>query len=107
MPIPPSGHRSLSWVRAECEPEKCGIVQQTHTKRCTLHADEAAHWDAPHAKYQTHQIDHSEAFSLDGACTNQTESSLARLGRAVDGQHHHVSPQYLHQHANHATWLGD
>jgi hypothetical protein len=23
----------------------------------------------------------------------------------VDGQHHHVSPQYLYQYANHAAWL--
>ena len=25
----------------------------------------------------------------------------------VTGQHHHVSPQYLHQYANHAAWLED
>ena len=25
----------------------------------------------------------------------------------VDGQHHHVSPQYLYQYANHAAWLED
>jgi hypothetical protein len=25
----------------------------------------------------------------------------------IDGQHHHVSPQYLYQYANHATWLED
>jgi hypothetical protein len=25
----------------------------------------------------------------------------------VRGQHHHVSPKYLHQYATHAAWLED
>ena len=72
-----------------------------------VHADEATHWDALHAKYLTWRINHSEAYSKGGACTNQAESFLARLRRMVDGQHHHVSPQYLHQYATHAAWLED
>ena len=72
-----------------------------------VHADEAAHWDALHAKFQTYRINHSEAYSLNGACTNQAESFLARLRRMVDGQHHHVSPQYLHAYASHAAWMED
>jgi hypothetical protein len=35
------------------------------------------------------------------------ESKFSRLRRMIDGQHHGVSPQYLHQDANHAAWLGD
>ena len=73
----------------------------------TLHADEATHWDALHAHFETQRINHTVAYSLDGACTNQAESFLARLRRMVDGQHHHVSPQYLYQYANHAAWLED
>jgi hypothetical protein len=72
-----------------------------------LHADEASHWDALHAHFETKRINHSLAYSLDGACTNQAESFLARLRRMIDGQHHGVSPQYLHQYANHAAWLED
>jgi transposase-like protein len=72
-----------------------------------VHADEASHWDALHAKFQTHRINHSEAYSLNGACTNQAESFLARLRRMVDGQHHHVSPRHLHQYAAHAAWMED
>lgn len=72
-----------------------------------LHADEASHWDALHAKFQTMRINHSEAYSLNGACTNQAESFLARLRRMVDGQHHHVSPRHLHQYAAHAAWMED
>ena len=65
------------------------------------------HWDALHAKFKTFRINHSEAYSKDGACTNQAESFLARLRRMVDGQHHHVSPQHLHQYATHAAWMED
>ena len=72
-----------------------------------LHADEASHWDALHAHFETKRINHSLAYSLNGACTNRAESFLARLRRMVDGQHHSVSPQYLHQYANHAAWLED
>ena len=39
--------------------------------------------------------------------TNQAESFLSRLRRMVDGQHHHVSPQHLHQYAAHAAWMED
>lgn len=72
-----------------------------------VHADEAGHWDTLHAKFQTMRINHSEAYSLNGACTNQAESFLARLRRMVDGQHHHVSPRHLHQYVAHAAWMED
>lgn len=72
-----------------------------------LHADEATHWDALHAKYVTNRINHTLAYSDNGACTNQAESFLARLRKMVAGQHHFVSPQYLYQYANHAAWLED
>ena len=35
------------------------------------------------------------------------DSFSSRLRRMVVGQHHHVSPQYLHQYANQAAWLED
>lgn len=72
-----------------------------------LHADEATHWDVLHAKFETMRINHQLAYSKDGACTNQAESFLARLRRMVGGQHHHVSPQHLHQYAAHAAWMED
>lgn len=72
-----------------------------------VHADEASHWDALHAKFLTWRINHSEAYSKVGACTNQAESFLARLRKMVEGQHHHVSPQHLHAYATHAAWMED
>ncbi len=38
---------------------------------------------------------------------NQAESYFSCLQRVVDGQHHHVSPQYLYQYAAEAAWKED
>ena len=73
----------------------------------TVHADEAAHWDALHAIFPTHRINHSEAYALGDICTNQAESYFSRLRRMIEGQHHHVSPHYLAAYANHAAFLED
>jgi transposase-like protein len=90
------------------EAEGVAFVKAVVSASAEVHADEASHWDALHAKFKaTHRINHSEAYSKDGACTNQAESFLARLRKMVEGQHHHVSPQHLHQYATHAAWMED
>lgn len=70
-------------------------------------ADEAAHWDRLHEGWIVGRINHSEAYSADGANTNAVESFFSRLRRMVEGQHHMVSPKYLHQYSAHAAWLED
>lgn len=82
------------------------IVPTVVEQGSTVHADEASHWDGLHGLYETHRINHSDAYSLNGSCTNQAESYFSRLRRMV-GQHHHVSPRHLHQYAAHAAWLED
>ena len=57
--------------------------------------------------YNTHRINHSEAFSKDGACTNQAESFFSRLRRAAIGQHHHISGKYLGAYAVEMAWRED
>ena len=89
------------------EHEGVEIAKQVVSRSAVMHADEASHWDALHAGWKVHRINHSEAYCLDGACTNQAESYFSRLRRMVQGQHHYVSPQYLHQYAAHAAWLED
>jgi ISXO2-like transposase domain len=89
------------------EADGVGFVKAVVSANSVVHADEASHWDALHAKFTTMRINHSEAYSKDGACTNQAESFLARLRKMVEGQHHHVSPQHLHQYATHAAWMED
>ncbi len=44
--------------------------------------DEAAHWDALHARFLTKRINHSESYSDGDACTNQAESFFSRIRRA-------------------------
>ena len=73
----------------------------------TVHADEAAHWDVMHARYETKRINHSEAYSADGACTNQVESFFSRLRRAEIGTHHHIAGPYLAAYAAEMDWRED
>ncbi len=89
------------------EAQGIGFVSRIAAPGSTLFADEATHWDALHSKYNTYRINHSEAYSFDGVHTNYVESFFARVRYMIRGQHHHVSPQYLHQYASHAGWLED
>jgi len=72
-----------------------------------VHADEARGWDMLHAHYEMRRINHSVAFSADGACTNQAESFFSRLRRAEIGQHHRVSGLYLSRYASEMAWRED
>jgi hypothetical protein len=72
-----------------------------------VHADEAGAWDRLYAHYDMMRINHSVAFSLEGACTNQAESYFARLRRAEMGQHHHISGKYLLAYAQEMAWRED
>lgn len=83
-----------------------------HIARCVdpsavIHADEASHWDSLHARYDAHRINHSVAYSLDGACTNQAESFFSRLRRAEIGTHHHIAGKYLAFYAAEMAWRED
>jgi hypothetical protein len=98
--------RTLTFVR-NTEGEGVDIAKRVVSRSAVMHADEGSHWDALHNGWQVHRINHSEAYCLDGACTNWAESYFSRLRRMVQGQHHYVSPQYLYQYANHAAWLED
>jgi transposase-like protein len=89
------------------EPEGVEIARRVVTNGSTIIADEATHWDVLPFHYPTQRINHSIAYSLDGISTNQVESFFSRLRRMIEGQHHYVSPQYLHQYAAHAAWLED
>ena len=72
-----------------------------------VHADEASHWDRLHGRYETLRINHSEAYSANGACTNQAESFFSRLRRAEIGTHHHIAGAYLYAYAGEMAWRED
>lgn len=86
---------ALAWIKARVQP---GTV---------LHADEAPSWNALHSKFEMKRINHEQAYSLDGACTNWAESYFSRLRRAEAGIHHHIAGSYLLRYAQEASWRED
>lgn len=75
--------------------------------RQAILADEAPAWNELHAKYEVKRIDHQQAYSLDGACTNWAESYFARLRRGEMSHHHHIAGDYLIRYAQEAAWRED
>jgi len=73
------------------EGEGVAVVAANVTRGTTVHADEASHWDRMAAHFPIKRINHKEAYSKDGACTNQAESFFSRLRRAETGTHHHIA----------------
>jgi transposase-like protein len=72
-----------------------------------IHADEAGSWNTLHGRYTMHRINHAEAYSLDGACTNNAESFFSRMRRGEIGHHHHIAGPYLARFAQEAAWRED
>jgi transposase-like protein len=92
---------------AMAEFEGVALVHANVDRMATMSADEASHWDMLHDGWPVDRVNHSEVYSDHGKHTNWAESYFSRLRRMVVGQHHHVSPQNLHQYANQAAWLED
>ncbi|MEL6450241.1 MAG: IS1595 family transposase [Pseudomonadota bacterium] len=98
--------RTLPFV-GQSEAEGVALANENVSRLSTMSADEASHWDELHMGWDVDRVNHSEIYSDHGKHTNWVESYFSRLRRMVSGQHHHVSPQYLYQYANHAAWLED
>lgn len=73
----------------------------------TVHADEASHWDKLAAYFPIKRINHQEAYSKDGACTNAAESFFSRIRRAEIGIHHRIAGDYLGSYAAEMAWRED
>ena len=86
---------ALSWIRSRIAP---GTI---------VNADEAPGWDALHAHFEMRRINHAEAYSEAGACTNMAEEYFSRLRRAEAGHHHHIAGAYLLRYAQEASWRED
>ncbi len=89
------------------EADGAALIRANVLPGSTVHADEAAGWDALHARFEMRRINHSVAFSLDGACTNQAESFFSHLRRAEISQHHHISGKYVGFYAAEMAWRED
>lgn len=73
------GGRTLPVVVAK-ERDAVPFIRQHVAPGTTVHADEASGWDRLHAHYEMMRINHSVAYSLDGACTNWAESFSPACG---------------------------
>ncbi|EJL33443.1 transposase [Caulobacter sp. AP07] len=100
------GGRTLPFV-TKAEREGVPLVTANVSPGTTVHADEAPHWDVLSAKFATKRINHSEAYSLDGACTNWAESFFSRIRRAEAGVHHKIAGRYLEAYAGEMAWRED
>lgn len=98
--------RTITHV-ARTEAEGVAFVAANVQHGSTVHADEASHWDKLAAYFPIKRINHQDAYSQDGACTNAAESFFSRMRRAEIGIHHHIAGQYLGAYAAEMAWRED
>jgi transposase-like protein len=89
------------------EGQALGFIKARVAKGTVINADEASSWDGLHAHFEMKRINHQEAYSLNGACTNWAEEYFSRLRRAEAGHHHHIAGAYLLRYAQEASWRED
>jgi ISXO2-like transposase domain len=77
------------------ESQASPFIRSRIAKGTVVHADEAGSWDNLHERFEVKRINHQEAYSMDGACTNWAEEYFSRLRRAEVGIHHHIAGAYL------------
>jgi hypothetical protein len=87
--------QAQSWIKARI------------AKGTTVNADEATSWDGLSVHFEMKRINHEEAYSMDGACTNWAEEYFSRLRRAEVGHHHHIAGAYLLRYAQESSWRED
>jgi hypothetical protein len=100
------GGESLPAV-SKSEAAALGFIRHHVKPGTVVNADEASSWDALGARFELKRIDHSKAYSLDGACTNWAEEYFSRLRRGEIGHHHHISGPYLIRYAQEAAFRED
>ncbi|HEX4158727.1 MAG TPA: IS1595 family transposase [Rhizomicrobium sp.] len=86
---------ALSWIKSRV------------AKGTVVNADEANAWNDLHSRFEMKRINHEQAYSADGACTNMAEEYFSRLRRAEIGHHHHIAGTYLLRYAQESSWRED
>src|SRR5581483_7588215 len=87
--------QALNWIKSRI------------AKGTVVNADESPNWNDLHGRFEMKRINHQEAYSLDGACTNWAEEFFSRMRRAEIGHHHHIAGAYLLRYAQEASWRED
>jgi Zn ribbon nucleic-acid-binding protein len=89
------------------EGQAASFIRARVAKGTVINADEAGSWDSLKARFEVKTINHQEAYSLNGACTNWAEEFFSRMRRAEIGHHHHIAGAYLLRYAQEASWRED
>lgn len=100
-----NGHSLPAVFRSEGHAQ--AWIKARIAKGTIVNADEAASWDNLNAHFEMKRINHQEAYSEDGACTNWAEEYFSRLRRAEVGIHHHIAGDYLLRYAQESSWRED
>src|SRR5690242_4515084 len=100
-----SGNGVPAVFRSEAQAYK--FIAARVAKGSIVNADEANSWEKLHERFEVKRINHQEAYSLDGACTNWAEEFFSRMRRAEIGHHHHISGAYLLRYAQESAWRED
>lgn len=98
--------RTLSHV-FKTEAASASFIKSRVAKGTEIMADEANSWNGLQTAFPMKRINHQEAYSADGACTNEAEGLFSRLRRAEVGHHHHISGVYLARYASESAWRDD
>ena len=83
------------------------FVRARIAKGTTVNADDSPNWNDLHSRFEMKRIDHQQAYSLNGACTNWAEEFFSRMRRAEIGHHHHIAGAYLLRYAQESSWRED
>jgi hypothetical protein len=89
------------------EGQALSFIRSRIAKGTIVNADESSSWDALHARFEMKRVNHEDAYSMDGACTNWAEEFFSRMRRAEQGHHHHIAGPYLLRYAQEASWRED
>jgi hypothetical protein len=89
------------------EADAISFITRRVAKGTTINADEAGSWEKLHERFEVRRVNHEEAYSHDGGCTNWAEEFFSRMRRAEIGHHHHIAGAYLLRYAQEASWRED
>ena len=89
------------------ESQAASFIRARIAKGTVAHADEVASWDDLHERFEVKRINHQEAYSLDGACTDMAEEYFSHLRRAGIGIHHHIAGSHFLHYAQESSWRED
>lgn len=89
------------------EGQALNFIKSRINEGTVVNADESANWNELHARFEMKRINHQEAYSLGGACTNWAEEFFSRMRRAEIGHHHHIAGAYLLRYSQEASWRED